>query len=293
MEFEEIEDYLDASNIFDVDPMDYALVNEIEDGGEEGDEEDSMSDMSSEASSGSEAGDTPTVDISHFKDMVTKLDAILKLLFDHFHNTRCVDHDHGEFADEAHSPHALSRSQFLILLNIFNRIILKTFKSRYTQFLIFWFSSLDPQFTDLFQGLLVSKALFEVEEPVITRAAAASYIASFVSRAQFVDGESARRVVGLLCEFLANELETFSEVVASDGSASVSQFSVFYAVAQAVFLIFCFRWRDFTSESRMEDEMDEVNDTRISSKKWIPALDVIQQAISSPLNPLKVRCSAF
>jgi len=36
------------------------------------------------------------------------------------------------------------------------------------------------------------KALLEQDQPAVTRAAAASYIASFVSRAQFVDREGAR-----------------------------------------------------------------------------------------------------
>jgi RNA polymerase I-specific transcription initiation factor RRN3 len=57
------------------------------------------------------------------------------------------------------------RIQFQALLSIFDRIILRTFKSRYTQFLIFWYTSLDPEFADIFQGMLVDRALLGGANP--------------------------------------------------------------------------------------------------------------------------------
>jgi RNA polymerase I-specific transcription initiation factor RRN3 len=71
----------------------------------------------------------------------------------------------------------------------------------------------------------------------------------------------------------------------------------FYAVAQATFLIFCFRWREFLLEDAVEGEEDEDeeamtwgNAQSTPANKWIPELDVIQRVILSPLNPLKVSC---
>jgi len=62
-------------------------------------------------------------------------------------------------------------------------------------------------------------------------------------------------------------------------------------VAQAVFLIFCFRWRELQLESGQEPSNDVwVANDGPSIKKWIPELDVIQRVIISALNPLKV-CS--
>jgi len=235
--------------------------------------------------------------------MAVKLDAILKLVFDHFNNTHAssppvVVYGYASRLSgttpqwllplTAEQGRALRRSQFRSLLFIFERTILRTFKSRYTQFLLFWYSSLDPAFTDNFLGLLLHKALVEVDQTPVTRAAAASYVGSFVSRAQFVDGESARRVIGLLCAYLARELEVYAEV---DSPTHTSQYTVFYAVAQAVFLIFCFRWRELQVESGQEEPSDDVwvaNDGP-SIKKWIPELDVVQRVIVSALNPLKVR----
>jgi RNA polymerase I-specific transcription initiation factor RRN3 len=228
--------------------------------------------------------------------MVEKLDAVLNLVFDHFHRTHSLataksvrsnspaPANNFAFPQLSLTPEAgrsIRQAQFSTLLNIFDRLILNTFKSRYTQFLVFWYSSLDPEFTDRFLGLLLSKSLFEIDQPMTTRAAATSYVAGLVSRAHFVDKTHTRRVVGLLCQCLSGQLDGF-------GTLSISQHAIFYAVAQAVFLIFCFRWRDLVEQDE-EDDAD-TNPSRIpGGKKWLPELDVMKRVILSPLNPLKVR----
>ena len=179
-------------------------------------------------------------------------------------------------------------TQFNVLLSIFERTILCTFKSRYTQFLIFWYSSLDSEFCDIFQGMLVSKALLEKSLPIVTRAAAASYLASFVSRAQFIDRDGARRVMGVLCDFLRDHLDVFdSDSRSGIAPLNTAHYSVFYAVSQAVFLIFCFRWRDMLEIG--DDDTDELSGGMRMRKKWMSELDVVQRLITCPLNPLKVQ----
>lgn len=227
------------------------------------------------------------MDTRHVHDMVSKLDAILKLVFDHFnklhssiltvvpsspsiHPTTTHDRD-----PQSHEPHTLLAIQFHTLLAIFDRSILRTFKSRYTQFLLFWYASLHPEFSDLFLGLLVDKALFgSASASSVERAAASSYIGSFVSRAQFIDREGARRAVKVLCAFLGAHLDAVEA-----GNAASNNHSVFYAVVQSVFLVFCFRWRD------LQEEPDE---QEVGRKIWISELGVVQRVITSDLNPLKV-----
>lgn len=180
------------------------------------------------------------------------------------------------------------RSQFHALLLIFDRAIIRTFKSRYTQFLVFWYSSLDPEFSDLFQGMLVEKALLDESLPMVTRIAASSYISSFVSRATFVDKESTRNVVSVLCDFLTSRMDAFDHALRVGGELSRTYCGMFYAVCQAAFLIFCFRWRDLV-EDQVEDvdELAELNSGG-AAKKWLPRLYVLERAVSSSLNPLKV-----
>ena len=197
----------------------------------------------------------------------------------------------------------LLRTQFLTLLSIFDRTILRTFKSRYTQFLVFWYTSLDPEFADIFQGMLVERALFEFSSdeltrsgtPAVTRAAAASYIGSFVSRATFVDKEGTRRIVGVLCEFLKAHLEGIEQLAvegAVETGLGLSQNAVFYAVSQAMFLIFCFRWRDLLEEQQHGDELLALNADKVRNK-WMPELGIMQRVVTSLLNPLMVRPVRF
>ncbi|KAF9029804.1 RRN3-domain-containing protein [Hymenopellis radicata] len=116
---------------------------------------------------------------------------------------------------------------FHALLGFFDRTILLVFKSHYTQFLLFWYTSRDSDFSNIFQGMLIECALLDPSTPSVTRAAAASYIGSFVIRARFVKREGTRRVVGVLCDW-------FSAHVDDDHDAEV-----FYAISHSLFLMFC------------------------------------------------------
>ena len=68
-------------------------------------------------------------------------------------------------------------------------------------------------------------------------------------------------------------------------SHTCAQYSIFYAVSQAVFLIFCFRWRDLLED---HEDVDEFASAGALAKKWMPELDVLHRAVNSDLNPLKV-----
>ncbi|KAJ9104466.1 hypothetical protein QFC21_001961 [Naganishia friedmannii] len=143
---------------------------------------------------------------------------------------------------------AESRLQhFQTLLSLFDRLILPTLHCRRAQFIVFWCCSLSPAYTDLFLGLIVSRALFEQTPAAVSRIAAASYIASFVSRAKYIDDQQTRTVVGYLTAYIDGILDEVrvdpQAVVSSNGLA------VFYTVCQALMMIFCFRWKALRSES--------------------------------------------
>lgn len=120
-----------------------------------------------------------------------------------------------------------------------------------------------------------------------------------------MDGEGARRVVAVLCEYLQAHLDGVEEAIKLHGVDWVggAQHAVFYAVAQAVFLIFCFRWRDLLEDADVDDEVgfafkglrsSNVNGFNMSGKnKWIPELSVLKRVVISVLNPLKVWFSIF
>ncbi|KAI9457292.1 RNA polymerase I-specific transcription initiation factor RRN3 [Russula earlei] len=312
----------EQAELFDLDPFDIVVGQEqlsdtAED--EEGSEDgiDGFSDLSSEAAGeedDDEAQKDESIDLGRITEMVNKLDAILKLLFDHFSQqpsfTSTSTSSSGPSSPAISSPplsptstpftpsrpstplpvermevHVLQLAQFHTLLAIFTRTILRTFKSRYTQFLLFWFASRDAAFADLFLGELIAHALLEPTEPEIARAAAASYVASFVSRATYIGPNEARGAVRVLCRFLEHDVDAYE---ASDDDAAPP--GVFYAVAQAVFLIFCFRWRDLVeADDNADAEGDREQDTLAGPRKrmWMAELSIVKRVVMCPLQPLK------
>jgi RNA polymerase I-specific transcription initiation factor RRN3 len=224
-----------------------------------------------------------------------KLDAILKVILDHLavvhSNTPAVTHvdptaprtttttsaDTTPTPEQPASPEIVARrlALFRTVLDIFDRTLLRTFKTRNTQFLIFYLCSLDVSSSDHFIGVLLGRALFEADAPAVTRVAAAGYVASFVSRAVFVDASMTRKVVRLLCQYLEGQM---------DGGSGASQqhLPVFYAAAQAVFYIFCFRWKDLLDEADDDDIVDS------GGRRWMMGLETVKKAVASSFNPLKV-----
>ena len=325
----EMENQADGSDVFPLDLFDVVLGQE---GDESDSDSDSDSDgdldeedLSSDAASDSDSDEHEEAhtEIKQVQSMVSKLDNILEVIFKHLQrlhsgkidppltlvsdppsrtSTPTPMHPNSTPSTPTSTASPISpvllqiqqQNRFTSLLSIFTRTILRTFKSRYTQFLLFWYSSFTTSFRDRFLGTIVSHALIEQDLPVVIRAAAASYVASYVSRAAFVDREETQAVVGVICEFLEAHLDAFDRIsgnASGEESQSVEQHVVFYAAAQAVFLIFCFRWRDLMARRDDEDEtVVEVDGLNLAGpKSWIPQLNVFQRVINSPLNPLKVR----
>ena len=257
------------------------------------------------------------------RESVAKLDAIMIALFEHL---RKLDAQYVAGANSLtytkanNSPMDADtnrRNLFHTLLSIFARNILPTFRSRHVQFLLFWFNSLDPEFSDYFLGVLLEKSLYsrrvelgDKEEPAVIRSAAAGYVASFVSRASYVDGPTTRVVLYNLCACMDAHIDESSRTDTEAGAAApgASTHSVFYSVVQAAFYIFCFRWRDLKITSEEQDAVDELDyqdadeigggmhDSvgslgQFGAEAWCDGLTSLQRAVTSRLNPLKY-CSA-
>ena len=255
-----------------------------------------------------------------------KLDAIMKALYEFLENYIGTPTTSDVYTRRYHL--------YQTLLGIFTRNILTTFKSRHVQFLLFWFASLDHEFADMFLGTLLSKSLYAVptagtssdsgDSAAILRIAAASYVASYVARARYIDASTTRMVVLNLCTYMDACLESFASLGVHAPPPGARDHAVFYAVAQAVFYVFCFRWRDLRDGSSgdapagPEDDsipslaatypaacslelspqlMPVVHASSLSSvssthsatgeRGWAPGLAVVQRAITSPLNPLR------
>lgn len=197
---------------------------------------------------------------------------------------------------------AASLSMFQTLLNIFSRQILSTSSTQHVPFLLFLTSSFSPSHTDLFLGLLVSQSLYgssststspTISQPVPlrSRVAATVYIGSIVCRARFVTDLQTRQVMVYLLAFIDAKIQQSRMIGKIDDSP------LFYAVCQAVMLIFCFRWRALQNGSNGIEEEGMVGDMELENDleenggeegKWIRELDILQKALTSELNPLLV-----
>jgi RNA polymerase I-specific transcription initiation factor RRN3 len=117
--------------------------------------------------------------IKTIKVSVEKMDAMLDTLFAYY--TPLFDDPGSDDAFEA----------FTTIIREFEHMILPTYKSRHTQFLIFHFAQMHERLTDAFCGQLISIA-FSVNTPNILKQAAAAYLASFVARGAHVPKELVR-----------------------------------------------------------------------------------------------------
>ncbi|KAF9938919.1 hypothetical protein BGZ65_011942 [Modicella reniformis] len=293
VELEEIENS-DTEVVYDVD-----VANE--DDKDEDDDDSDGEDGEDDSDSDSEAAEVTVLNI---KEMTQKLDGILFLVFSYLE--RYVNSCRDLPASNGHPPLPI-QELFLELLSIFMKTILQTFKSRHTQFLLFYYISLSHQFSDYFLGAL-GQQILDKAQPEVARVAAAAYMSSFVARAKYLDVRQIGMVVDMLGGFAletAQQVDTGSLVV-PDGE----RYPVFYATVQALLYIFCFRWKvlvigggggklqsnkvDFDSAGMIVGSMDgnPGSNSGVSTiRQWHAGLASLQPVVSSRLNPLKI-CSS-
>ena len=206
---------------------------------------------------------------------VEKLDAVLDILFTYYTPLFTT------------SPIAIRDSTLDLLLSQFTMIILPTYRSRHTQFLLFHFAQTSPVLTDMFVGACVQVA-FDKGRPALVRQSAAAYLASFVARGIHVPSQIVRVVfdyIGLQLHNLRADYEPTCR------GPDLRRYSNYYSLVQALLYIFCFRWRDL--EARADEPADD-EDLPILDEQthmWIPGIkETLSQNLFSKLNPLKV-CS--
>ena len=210
--------------------------------------------------------------VKRLKETVQKLDAMLEILFTYFSSS---------FPQEpVEEPSQPSFETFELLLHFFDVTVLPTFRSRYTQFILFWAAQKSPRLSDIFLGMLLSQAL-DMNKSQVSRQAASAYTASFVARAGTLSRQTIRDTVTYLCAWL----ERFTDDREKEcNGADVGRFSTFYAITQAVMYIFCFRWKELKGEKLLEG--DDEDEMQIGG--WTPGLKVLDRLITSKFNPLKV-----
>jgi len=178
-------------------------------------------------------GSLPTLD-----EMADKMDSIMDMTLEHLQT--CVENGHGDLIFDA-------------LMRSFQTTILDTYKSKFTQFLVFYLCSLSPEHCgNTFASMLCD--IFESKtRPPNTRMSAAAYLASYLARAGYlpltVVVESVRRLLEWCVSYaqLAVDRRNLSMTTADPVSHGV-----FYCACQAVMYVLCFRLKDLTEDSRLK-----------------------------------------
>ncbi|OWP00947.1 RNA polymerase I-specific transcription initiation factor rrn [Marssonina coronariae] len=205
---------------------------------------------------------------------VEKMDAILDLLFT-IYNPYFADPNSVEAA-----------SMFETLLSHFSNIILPTYRSRHTQFLLFHFAQTAEHLVDHFAGTCVQLA-FQSSRPAVLRQSSAAYLASFVARGAHVPPHVIRTVFELIGSNL-DVIRTDNELTCR--GPDLRRYSTFYAMTQALLYIFCFRWRDLITSTDVSEEEDPAAFIG-QDLEWTPGIkETLSRTIYSKLNPLKI-CS--
>lgn len=236
----------------------------------------------SDIESVSESEETITEEEQRMRDLrlkVAKMDGTLDLLFEYY--TPLVGDGSKPETNDAYQQ-ILSHFETFVLPN----------RCRHSQFLLFHFSQVSPAHASMFTQRCMSLA-FRGPNPKV-RLTACAYLSSFLARGAHIPSMCVQDNVAGLCSYL----ETMGRRYGTECRIPDRQrYSMYYAVAQAMLYVFCFRWRDLvTGPSTPEPDsegFDNADDAVAEGRdlSWqIGFKETLTQGIYSRLNPLKV-CS--
>ncbi|KAL2622392.1 hypothetical protein R1flu_002597 [Riccia fluitans] len=198
-------------------------------------------------------GAVPTLD-----EMADKMDLMMDMTFQHLQTC---------------DKKGLSSQIFDTLAKSFQSTILNTYKSKFTQFLLFYLCSLEPsscgsRFASLLCDIFTAKS-----RPSNTRMSSAAYLASFIARAKNLPVDviwtSLRRLASWCVAYGTHDVGSRPTGNVPDSVLH----GVFYSACQAVMYILCFRLK------LLADQPD--------GKRHLRGLH-LQQIVDHRLNPLKV-----
>jgi RNA polymerase I-specific transcription initiation factor RRN3 len=234
------------------------------------DQEDEESDDDDDDASDIASTMDPTIQrLQDLKNEVTKLDAMIDLLFEHYHPTFAK----GTIVQQ--------EAAFDQLISTFSRTILPTYRSRHIQFLLFHYGQALPSLSEHFTNYLM-RVVFDKNQAALIKRSAAAYLASFIARGAHVS----REIVQTTFNSLGRELERLRQLHERNPNCGpdLHRFGVYYAIAQSLLYIFCFRWRDL-----LRDDFDEGDGFDADELEWEAGVkQTFSQNVYSSLNPLKV-----
>jgi len=193
----------------------------------------------------------------HGDHMAQTLDAVMMLLIEFLQRNLT-------------NAHVLTENRLVrTLLNVFEGIVLLTRRVRCVQFLWFYLSSLRPAWTEAFLNVLLQTA-YSPQHGMPRRLISFAYLASFVSRATFINDNYALRTAQYISTFARENLHLAEHHVVR-GNLAHPQLILFLASVQA----FCYMMR-FSNLAKDPVALDTVlpsSGASVGAEAFTPVLD--------------------
>ncbi|OIW35041.1 RNA polymerase I-specific transcription initiation factor RRN3 [Coniochaeta ligniaria NRRL 30616] len=270
LDLEETDDNITAAVMLQLRSDEAKANNDDED--DDADDSDAESVLSDDS-----ALDENSAKVLHIKNHIEKMDAILDTLFELY----------TPYFSDPESPEAISCYENM--LSDFSNVVLPTYRSRHSQFLVFYFGQKSTRLTEMFVGTLFNIA-FESTRPSIVKQSAVAYLASFVARGARVTGEQVQTIARTLLNYMDYHRHNYEPECRGP---DLRRYTQYYMNVQALLYLFCFRWRDLIDLENSSPRIDPEDPASYLGQDldWMMGLKSgLQNNIFSKLNPLKV-CS--
>lgn len=212
--------------------------------------------------------------IKSVRNHIEVLDIVMDILFKFY----------APYFDDPQSETAISQCK--VLLTQFTDIILRMRKSRHTQFLLFHFAQKSDQLTTMF--IETCERIAFSSAPSVLGDYAVAYLASFLARGAHIPAYLVQNVFRRLLQCLERRRATYEK--ACQGP-NITKYYSYYALCQATFYIFCFRWKDLVvSAPEYVDPEDPLSYVGQDINWGDNTRRILKNNAHSKLNPLKV-CS--
>ncbi|XP_047323800.1 RNA polymerase I-specific transcription initiation factor RRN3 [Impatiens glandulifera] len=198
------------------------------------------------------SGGFPGRNILKGNKIAETLDSLLVLMFEHLKTC----HESGRLV-----------KVFETLLQSFQITVLSTYKSKFAQFVMFYACSLDPENCGVRFANELADIFSERSHPPNKTMSAVAYLASFLSRSNFLP-------LSFVVKML-QRLVNWCWIYCQDHKSEINPQAhrVFYACCQAVMYVLCFRMRSIMDDPKLRSKLTHFP---------------LEEIFKHPLNPLKV-----
>lgn len=177
-------------------------------------------------------------------------------------------------------------AQCKVLLSQFTDVILRMRKSRHTQFILFHFVQKSDQLINLF--IESCERIAFNSTPSVLGDYAVAYLASFLARGAHIPPYIVQNVFRKLLLCLERRRAAYEKTCQGP---NITKYYSYYALCQATFYIFCFRWRDLVvSAPEHVDPEDPLSYIGQDIDWGDNTRRILKSNAHGKLNPLKV-CS--